>query len=314
MNFLSTKTIYLFLFIPLFTAISCNDDEIVYPKGGFDYPKYVVNKDTTFYFYPLKDILSTKDSFESENSYSFLQRFNEYNLSLRPNDKPIFRLTYNGYSTVIITLLPDEIIVKELIKGSWFDLPDTTKLTNKENIHFHILERFFPLNDSSYKGRKKIYLDSMSAANPELLNPNYFKYLLDKSGVYSKSKFQYSTKRIPITKKTFVYLVNQINRSGFWQLPFKNWCANIPTDVDGFMLEVNTSQKYNVVNSLSCPDDSTKYTRACQELIKYAQMDSVIKLTWHGRASTDTLAPLKIRELTLTEVKEEPVKKKKKAK
>ena len=61
MNFLSPKTFYLPLFISSLAIISCNDDEIIYPDGGYDYPKYVEVKDTTFYFYPLKDILSTKD-------------------------------------------------------------------------------------------------------------------------------------------------------------------------------------------------------------------------------------------------------------
>ena len=312
MKLLPLKVHYLLLFIPLFTIISCND-EIVYPDGGYDYPKHVEVKDTTFYFYPLKYIQSTKDSFETANSYSFLQGFNEYNLSLRPNDKPIFRLTYNGYPTAIITLLPDEIIVKEF-SGAWYQSPDTTKLSSKEKFHVDILERFFPLNDTSYKKWKKIYLDSLSAANPELLDPNYYKYLIEKTGVFSKNKIEYSLKKVPITKKTFVYLVNQINRSGYWQLPFENWCDNIPTDVFEFMLEANTPKKYNAVNSLSCPDDSTKYTKACQELIKYAQMDSVIKLIWDGGTITETPDPIKIRELTLKEVKEEPAKKKKKAK
>jgi hypothetical protein len=313
MNFLSTKTLYLLLFIPLFTVISCNDDEIVYPDGGYDYPKYVEAKDTTFYFYPLKDILSTKDSFETANSYSFLQGFNEYNLSLRPNDKPIFRLTYYGDPTAIITLSPHEIIVKEFISGAWYQSPDTTKLSSREKKHFDILERFFPLNDTSYKKWKKIYLDSLSKANPELLDPNYYKFLLERTGVFSKDKFEYSSKKILINKKTFTYLVNQINRSGYWKLPFDNSCVNIPTDAFGFILEANTPKKYNVVNSLSCPDDSTKYNKACQELIKYAQMDSVIKLILDGRATTETPDPIKVRELKLTEIKEEPVKKKKKA-
>ena len=311
MRILSKKSVYLIIYI--FTFVSCSE-EIVYPEGGYEYPKFVVDKDTTFYFYPLKDILSTRDSFETANSYSFLHRFDEYNLSLRPNDKPIFRLTYNGYPTAIITLLPDEIIVKEFISGTWYQSPDTTKLSNKEKNHFDMLVRFFPLNDTSYKKWKKIYLDSLSVADPELLDPNYYQYLLEKTGVYSKNKFEYSSKKIPISKKTFTYLANQINSSGYWQLPFGNWCVNVPTDASGFMLEANTSKKYNAVNSVSCPDDSTKYTRACQELIKYAQMDSVIKLIWDGAATTDTPDPIKIRELTLTEIKEEPVKKKKKAK
>jgi len=314
MNFLSPKTFYLPLFISSLAIISCNDDEIIYPDGGYDYPKYVEVKDTTFYFYPLKDILSTKDSFETANSYSFLQGFNENNLSLRPNEKPIFRLTYNGAPPAIITLLRDEIIVKEFINGAWYQSPDTTKLSSREKKHFDILERLFPLNDTSYKKWKKIYLDSLSATNPELLNPKYYKYLLEKTGVFSKSEFEYSSKKISISKKAFDNILDQINKSGFWQLPFDNWCDNYPTDVSGFLLEANTPKKYNVVNSVSCPDDSTKYTRACQELIKYAQMDSVIKLIWDGSVTTETPARIKIRELKLTEVKEEPVKKKKKTK
>ncbi|HMK17659.1 MAG TPA: hypothetical protein VK492_05670 [Chitinophagaceae bacterium] len=314
MKLLPINVHYLLLFIPLFVVISCKDDEILYPDGGYDYPKHVEDKDTTFYFYPLKDNISTEDSFKTANTYSFLNGFDEYNLSLRPNDKPTFRFTYFGSPTAVVTLFQDQIIVKELIKGFWFDVPDTTKLSSKEKIHFDILERFFPLNDTSYKKWKKIYLDSFAAADPELLDPNYYKYLLDKTGAIGINKFEYSLKKVPITKKTFVYLLNQINRSGYWQLPFENWCDNIPTDVNGFMLEANTPKKYNAVNSLSCPDDSTKYTRACQELIKYAQMDSIIKLIWDGRVTTDTPDPIKVRELKLIEVKEEPVKKKKKAK
>src|SRR5688572_8970430 len=101
MNFLSTKTLYLLLFIPLFTVISCNDDEIVYPEGGYNYPKHFEDKDTTFYFYPLKDIRSTEDSFKTANNYSILNGFDEYNLSLSPKDKPTFRLTYFGAPTTI---------------------------------------------------------------------------------------------------------------------------------------------------------------------------------------------------------------------
>jgi hypothetical protein len=314
MHLLSTKIQFFIIFINLFVFISCNNTEIVYPEGGYNYPNHFEDKDTTFYFYPLKDILSTKDSFETANSYSFLHGFDEYNLSLRPHDKPILRLTYYGGPTAIITLLPEEIIVKEFIKGSWGYVGDTTKLSDKEKFHFDILERFFPLNDTSHKKWKKIYLDSLSATNPELLNPNYYKYLLEKTGVFSKSEFEYSSKKISISKKAFDNILDQINKSGFWQLPFDNWCDNYPTDVSGFLLEANTPKKYNVVNSVSCPDDSTKYTRACQELIKYAQMDSVIKLIWDGSVTTETPAPIKVRELKLTEVKEEPVKRKKKTK
>jgi len=39
MNSLSTKIHYLLLFASLFGIISCNEDELVYPKGGYSYLK-----------------------------------------------------------------------------------------------------------------------------------------------------------------------------------------------------------------------------------------------------------------------------------
>jgi hypothetical protein len=313
MNHFSIKICLLIFFFPLLILIAFGcKEEIVYPKGGYEYPKYVEDKDTTFYCYPLKDVKSTRDSFETANWYSFLEAFDEGNLSIRPNDKPTFRMIYEGIPTAVITLMPDQIIIKKLIKGSFGNLPDTTRLSIKEKFDFNILERFFPLNDTSYKKRKKIYFDSLSTANPELLDPNYYKYLLDKAGVLSKSKFEYTSKRVPIKKKTFVYLVNQINKSGYWQLPFDNWCQNVPMDADGFTLEANTPKKYNIVSTPSCPGDTTRYIKACQEIIKYAKMDKEIRLIWDGRATTDE--PIKVKELTLEELKEEPAPKPKKKK
>ena len=66
------------------------------------------------------------------------------------------------------------------------------------------------------------------------------------------------------------------------------------------------------MNSTSCPDDTTKYVKACQELLNYAGMGKEIELIWSGAVTTEE--PIKIRELKLTEINEEPVKKKKKAK
>jgi hypothetical protein len=104
MNSFSDKTHYLFLFVSLFVIISCNNHEIVYPEGGYNYPKHFEDKDTTFCFYPLKDLKSTRDSFETAYWYSFLQDFGEYNLSIRPKDNPTFRMIYTGTPTVVITL------------------------------------------------------------------------------------------------------------------------------------------------------------------------------------------------------------------
>jgi hypothetical protein len=165
------------------------------------------------------------------------------------------------------------------------------------------------LNDTSYKKWEKIYFDSLSKIYPELLDPNYYKYLLDKSSS-DKEKFEYSLQRIPIKKKRFLSLVNQINESEYWQLPFDNWCNHPPSDAGGFTLEVNTPKKYNVVFTLSCPADSTKYIKACQELVKYAKMDDEIKLIWDWEHLNEKVP---VRESQVIDFKPEPKAKKKKA-
>ena len=149
-------------------------------------------------------------------------------------------------------------------------------------------------------------------AYPKLFDANYYKYLLDKSADYGQKKIEYSIRNIPTKKKTFVHLVNLINESGYWNLPYENPCNNIPTHASAFILEANTLKKYNIVRSISCPDDTTKYIYACQELIKYAGMEKEIQLIWSWPATTDE--PVKVRELKLTELKEEkpPSKTKKK--
>ena len=219
--------------------------KIVYPEGGYEYPKYVEDKDTTFYCYPLKDIQSTRDSFESAYDYNFLKLFDEYNLSFKPKGVTTFRLIYGssmGASSVII-LTPDQIIAKTQIKGWSYAWHDSTKLAEHERFDFDILQRFYPLNDTSYKERRKHYFDSLTKENPKLLDPNYYKSLLDKSANWGEEKFEYELKRIPITRKTFYHLVNQISESGYWQLPFENKCQDIPTDAAGFILEANNINK-----------------------------------------------------------------------
>ncbi len=316
MNHLLTRILQFIFLFSFLAFISCSPDEevnIVYPEGGYKYPDQVANKDTAFCYYPLKDSMSTRDSFLYATSNYFFNFFEEHNLSLKPENKTIFRLIYSDMrGSSIITLTPDQIIVKKKTKG-WGDrIYDTTRLTQRERFHLDILQWFFPLNDTSYKQRKRTYFDSLSKSDPELLDANYYKYLIEKSAYYGPEKFEYSLKKIPIQKKNFIHLVDLINKSGYWQLPFDNWCPNIPNDAGGFTLEANTPGKYNVVSTPSCPDDSTKYVKACQEIIKYAKMDKEIRLIWDGSTTTDE--PIKVKELTLEELKEEPAPKPKKKK
>ena len=278
MNSLSAKIHYLLLFILLFVIVSCND-EIVYPEGGYNYPKHVKDKDTTFYCYPLKDIKSSADSLESANTYYFLEVFDEYNLSLKSRKNPTFRLIHfsNGISSIIL-LTPEEIIVKKQLKGWTSPGHNDEKLTKEEKEHFELLKNFFPLNDTSHTKWRKLYFDSLTKIFPQLLDPKYYKYLLDKSADYGPEKFEYSIRKIPITKKIFGNLVKNINEAGYWRMPFENLCYPIDNDPSSFILEANTPDKYNVAMSLICSNDTTNYKKACQELINYAKMDKEIHL------------------------------------
>ena len=313
MNHQSSK-IHQFIFLLSFLVfISCSsDEEIVYPEGGYEYPKYVEDKDTTFYCYPLKDIKSTRDSFESAYIYHFFKKFDEANLSLKPQKESTFRLIYGSDTSAIIILSSRQIIVKKQARGWTYEWHDSTKLAKSERFDFDILQRFYPINDTSFKSSKKRYFDSLAKVNPKLLDAGYYKDLLDKSANWGDEKFEYGLKRISITKNVFSYLVNLINNSGYWKLPYENDCSNIPTHADVFILEANTPSKYNIVRSINCPRDSTKFTTACQEIIKYAKMDKEIRLIWDWPATTEE--PIKVKELTLEELKEEPATKPKKKK
>ena len=298
----------------MFAIISCNDDVIVYPEGGYAYPKYVEDKDTAFYCYPLKDVISTADSMRESNSYYFLKVFDEYNLSLRPEKKETFRFinVCSMGPSAIIVLSQDEIIVKTQTKGWIYPYRDTTKLTEKEREHFHLLRNWFPLNDTIHKKWRKVYFDSMTQAYPELLDPNYYQVLMDKSADFGPEKFSYILKRIPISIDTFKYIVNKINESGYWQLPYEISCKYIPMDGCGFILEANTKDKYNIVASFDCGE--SKYSQACQELVKYAKMDTVISLDWKEPDSIESTEKVEARPLQLEELKPEPKTKKKKTK
>ena len=48
------------------------------------------------------------------------------------------------------------------------------------------------------------------------------------------------------------------------------------TDSYWFFLEANAGKKYQCVHYTGCSDDTTRITKACQELVKYAKADDKI--------------------------------------
>ena len=236
-----------------FTLLLGCKTAIKYPEGGYDYPKTVDAKDSTFFCYPLKQSFSKKDSFWTAHfSNYFFRRFNEPNLSIKPMDKAVFRLIYASFPgfVIIFTLDEDKIVVKESIKGYTYPAYDSTKLNELEKFHYDLLDRFYPLDEEVKKYKNHSSYDSLIKTSPELLNAAYFNSLLNKSADYGSHELEYLTKTIPISNLTFNYLVNQINSSGFWTLPYEVKCDNMSSDGGGFYFEANTPNKYKVVTAV----------------------------------------------------------------
>src|SRR5688572_13789051 len=101
-----------------------------YPVGGFKYPQNVAAGDTVLYHYQLKDIQPKLAAFRDSYLYLFYRPFNEPNLSIKPQPKETFRLTYSTAfgEAVIITFNKDDLLVKKGAPGILYT-KDTTRLT-----------------------------------------------------------------------------------------------------------------------------------------------------------------------------------------
>jgi hypothetical protein len=80
------------------------------------------------------------------------------------------------------------------------------------------------------------------------------------------------TTRVSINTNRYIQLVDSINSSGYWQLPFYFVCDNIPTEVGSLILKANTPIKYNVAEALDCFYKDARFTKAFQQLINSADL------------------------------------------
>ncbi len=262
--------------------------QIKYPEGGFAYPEHIADSDTNRYHYPLRDTTSKRDAFYERYEYLFYQPFNEPNLSLRPQSQEVFRFIYSGAfgNSIIINLTENSIVIKKGNPASLYS-EDTSRLSAIENLHLRILRRYFPVDDTTGKNpRRRHYLDSIVRIYPQLLNPAYYHQLYEKVMVKSNDPFHYKETKIPITEKQYTSVVEQINASGFWTMPHHNTCEYPPSDCGGFELEANTKTKYQTVGKTDCPDDTTRFNKACQSLVDLAGLNKKIQLIWSGETIT----------------------------
>lgn len=101
MNPQPLKIYQLVYLLSLHFFISCNsDEEIVYPQGGYSYLKKVAASDTNFYFLPIRNSISRRDSINILIEKMIYTSFNEPNLSIAPPAEDVFRFYYTSLRSV----------------------------------------------------------------------------------------------------------------------------------------------------------------------------------------------------------------------
>lgn len=293
---------YVILIFSIF--IVCCREYPKHPEGGYAYPKNISANDTNFYLYQLKHISSERDAFWDSYAWLFYRPFNEPNLSIKPQPKETFRLSYSTAfgDGLIITFNEDSMFVKKGNPTILYNIGDTTRLSAIEKVHYRLLRKWFPIDINKERAYTKHYLDSMIKRYPQLLDAAYFRKLFDKAISYSGETFSPVISRFPITKQQYTSFIQAINSSGFWALPHKIDCNVSMTDGYGFRLEANTRAKYKVVDVAGCPNDSSDFTKACQRIIEFAKQDKKFDLI--GDESSSTVDTVVIQEVELEQINE----------
>jgi uncharacterized CHY-type Zn-finger protein len=255
---------------------------VKYPAGGYSYPEAIDKRDSNFHYYPLKDVMTLKDSFNNVFGAWYHAAFDEPNLSLKGRDKEVFRLIYGDFEIkpLIIILTDGKLIVKTGNSQHTVEAYDMARLTKREQQHFELLQSWFPLDDTARRHPVQKYLDSTAGADPELLDPGYYMALIKKSIPPNKEPFTYSTKIIPLSKAAYSGFIDDINQSGYWKLPYFIKCNEAVTGGSVYSLEANTKHQYNMVWKHICPNDTSKFTKLCQKIVDYAGMSKEIDLIW----------------------------------
>ena len=244
---------------------------ITFPPGGIDYPSVVNNEDIASGIYQIKDSLHTRDSFiAAYTSYHFLKSFDEVNLSIKPHPEILFRISYESFGDYpfVLTMSCNKMTLKIGTTGDpSYPTEDTNRLSETERLHYRLLGHY-PVRLNNISPSRKAYLDSLLRIYPNLLSPSYHRYILEKSLNFDSLPFKYSKYEVNITEEKFLYFTDLINKSGFWDMPFRISYEPSPMDGGGYLLEANTPKKFKVVISSNCPEATKKLTEACQEMIE----------------------------------------------
>jgi hypothetical protein len=297
------------LYITFITLAGCQP-AIKYPPGGYSYPEHLLDRDTNFYLYPIKDLEPRRDSFVDANGYDFYQSAHEPNLSIRPQPVPTFRLTYSVPlgTDYIISLTPEYITIKirENYSDECANLPDTSRLTSLERMHYRILQYNFPIEPNGRRNPARQHrLDSLGSVYPALHDAKYYSYLYNKANAHKAPCLTFTQRQIKITAAEFDSLVGRINASGFWQMPYHDESGELGMDNPGYLLEANIPDRYKLVRGIPAADSVPPYRQAWQQLVKKAGMDSLVVIAFSNTPDTSIKRPIVVQETELQEVRQE---------
>ncbi len=265
--------------------MSCKERPPI-PSGGYEYPKDVKGRDTNFYYYPLKDLEPRKKHYLDYFDYLFFRPFKEPNLSIAPQPVETFRITlsYALGKAYIITLIPNEIIIKSGFPPVELYREDSSKLTSLQNQHLHWMRNWFPFDTAGRPAWKKHVMDSLVKLYPQLADPEYYIDLYDKYIVKKDTIFNYDERIIQIGDTTFKRLKKGIDSSGYWQCNAEPACDAEMADGGGVTLEVNTAQRYKIIKASICPGNNTAMFFAWQNIVIAAGLSDTFNLVWKKTA------------------------------
>ena len=274
------------IFISLIFCLGCKSGkhtDIVFPNGGYAFPGTV--KDSTFPFYPVKDLLEAHDSF-----YTFyytrriMTAFDEPILSPEPAKEPVFRLFYlpSAGPIYFITLKEHSLEIKKSLNHLMG--VDDSILSETERMQKDYLDIFYPLQNNKVinNPRRRKKADSLLQAYPQMADPLYYKKLLDKYHPKPERPFRYSDTSQDIAFDEYRLIVDELNKSGYWKCPvYIPSCDAPPTDGAAFILEANDGKKYNYVSVGNCTKGYDLFLQACQRLIDFAGLSKEVEIPFN---------------------------------
>jgi len=249
-------------------------------KNAFVYPDLTNKSDTDILAYPIKDYLSLRDSLIHVNSgTAYFQKFNEPNLSLRFSGIETFRFYYNtteGYP-LNISFNNKEITIKTGKKGVIEPVLNYEKLDSLERKQIRFFERFTFVNKEGFSVERKKYYDSFTTIHPELLSTHFYKSLFDKATDNDSLRFEYNTTIVKLTPKDYCKLIDSLNASDFWNLPWRMDHEPV-MDGGGYEFEAHTKAKYKIVISNGLPIRTLGLTQFCKYLVDFAGLTEKVNL------------------------------------